>query len=65
MVVSGPELIEDIKKVPDEVLSLKAQAAEVRRSLGVLTSIYGDHSSSSRPNTHWIYWMLKMAMTWL
>ena len=33
MVVSGPELIEDIKKVPDEVLSLKAQAAEVRRSL--------------------------------
>ena len=30
VVVSAPELIEDVKKAPDDVLSLKAQVIEVR-----------------------------------
>ena len=34
VVASGPELIEDIKKAPDDVLSLKGQVIEVRLLLG-------------------------------
>jgi hypothetical protein len=30
VVVSGPELIEDVKKAPADVLSLKEQVTEVR-----------------------------------
>ena len=30
VLASSPELIEDVKKAPDEILSLKAQVIEVR-----------------------------------
>jgi hypothetical protein len=64
VVASSPELIEDIKKAPDDVLSLKGQVIEVRLLLwGWLTSIRDNRVSSSRPNTQWTCWMFMMTIT--
>jgi hypothetical protein len=38
VLVSGPELIEDIRKAPDDVLSLRASSIEVRMFPGTLNS---------------------------
>ena len=40
MLASGPELIEDVRKAPDHVLSLNAAMIEVRNLPGVLNSHY-------------------------
>jgi hypothetical protein len=38
VVVSGPEVIEDIRKAPDDVLSMEASSIEVRMLPGMLDS---------------------------
>ncbi len=67
MLASSPELIEEVRKAPDDVLSMNAAAIEVRNacSLGCLTFIHHDHVSFSSSNIHWTYWIWRMDITWM
>ena len=63
MLVSGPELIDDVRKAPDHVLSLSAAMIEVRTLPGMLNSRHDDYASSCNPTTHWTYWISIMIIT--
>jgi hypothetical protein len=54
VLAAGPELIEDIRRAPDDVLSLDASAIEVcmLHSMGCLTPIHDNYASPSKSNTH-------------
>jgi hypothetical protein len=57
VLASGPELIEDVRKAPDNVLSMNAAMIEVRKLPGILNFRHDDYASSSNPTIHWTYWI--------
>jgi hypothetical protein len=63
VLASSPELIEDIRKAPDHVLSLNAALREVRNFPEMVNSCHDDYASSSNPRIHWTYWNWIMTIT--
>ena len=57
VLASGPELIEDVRKAPDHVLSLNAAMIEVRNLPGMVNSRHDDYASSYNPTIHWTFWI--------
>ena len=56
MFASNSELVEDVRKAPEDVLSTNAGVIEVHDSFGCLTWFHSDHTSSLRRNIHSTYW---------
>ena len=64
ILVSGPEFIEDIRKAPDNVLSVDEPRADVRVVTKGRTHVHEEYHSSFKWTTHWICWTRTTCTMW-